>query len=154
MNELSSVPSQGEGVFRRVKIVKFPQMEGEVDPDIREGIKGEGGAVLAWAVKGLIRLRKRGRFLIPDSVTDAVKEWERNNDVPRLFVEERCVTGEGKRVKSSELYRAYKEWCMDTGHYAKANNRITEDWERLGFENVRPGNVSYYKGLDLREYNQ
>ena len=93
MNEAPRIANTTSGIFRRVKIVEFPALEGERDPDVKEYVKSEGAGILNWALEGLARLRERGGFEFPKSVVTATAEFEKANDLPAQFVEEECVVG-------------------------------------------------------------
>lgn len=148
MNELPRVPSANDGLFRRVRVVEIePVPEEERDPEVKEGIKGEGAGILNWALDGLARLRGRGGFEVPDSVRGATARWREMNDVPAMFVSEECETGEGKSVRASELYNRYKTWCFVSGHKAKSVTQIAEDWRRLGFRHGCDKNGAVWHGV-------
>ena len=149
MNELPRVDDKGAGIFRRVKLVHFPAIEeAKRDPRIKEEIQLSGMAILNWARVGLQRLLERGRFEIPDVVQAATEHYRINNDIPRMFVEERCEADSTERIQAQKLYETYREWCSDTGHKPLASPRFSEEMQRLGFHKVKIGNV-YYRGLKL-----
>jgi len=153
MNELPRIPSGAEGLFRRVEVVKFPEIPPECrDPKVKEGIKTEGAGVLNWALEGLQRLRGRGRFAVPQKISDATENFKQHNDIPRQFVEERCDTGEGHKEKSQDLYEAYRDWCEKTGHSPKNKTNIAQDWERLGFIHKRRSEGVYWLGVEIKEH--
>lgn len=145
MNELPRVSDPNSGLFRRVKVVEFPVIpEDERDTQLKERIKTEGAGILNWALEGLDRLRQRGRFDIPASVVAATDNFRNTNDIPAQFVAECCVTGTDEtgdpyKVKSSQLYKNYRDWCFDTGHKPQSSTSIAQDWRRLKFEQHRGG---------------
>jgi P4 family phage/plasmid primase-like protien len=148
MNELPRVGDANSGIFRRVKVVSFPKLAPEDrDPELKERIKGEGAGILNWALEGLHRLNKRGRFDIPEKVQSATARFQENNDVPALFVAECCVTAPHDpqvTTSASDLYREYKDWCQESGHRPQGMMRVSDDWERLGFEKYKSkGRVRY-----------
>jgi putative DNA primase/helicase len=149
MNDLPRVGDANDGLFRRVKIVRFPKLNTPPDPSVKERIKAEGAGVLNWALAGLQRLRDRGRFEIPASVTEAVEQFQKTNDVPALFVAECCVTGIDKEVTATGLYDAYKGWCIDSGHKPQSSTSLAQDWKRLGFERKHGRNGSVWEGIGL-----
>jgi P4 family phage/plasmid primase-like protien len=154
MNELPRIPKGAEGLFRRVEVIRFPEIaEEDRDPSLKEDIKGEGAGILNWALDGLRRLRRRGRFDVPDVVRDATRQFRESNDIPALFVEERCIKGADKQIKASELYSEYKHWCEDTGHKVQSSTTIAEDWRRLGFERFAKKGCKYWRGVDLQEHD-
>jgi putative DNA primase/helicase len=153
MNELPRIPAEAEGLFRRVEIIRFPEIPAaDRDPSLKEDIKSEGPGILNWALEGLRRLRDRGGFEVPEKVSNATAEFRENNDIPAFFIEERCTTGVDKKVKALDLYTEYKEWCLETGHKHKSSTTIAEDWKRLGFERKRHSGGMYWLGVDLQQY--
>jgi putative DNA primase/helicase len=150
MNELPRVDDKGAGLFRRVKLVHFPAIDADKrDPRIKEEIKQSGMAILNWALIGLRRLHERGRFDVPSVVEEATEHYRINNDLPRMFVEERCDVDSAEKIQAQTLYETYREWCNDTGHKPLASPRFSEEMQRLGFHKVKIGNI-YYRGLKVR----
>jgi putative DNA primase/helicase len=151
MNELPRVADANSGLFRRVKVVAFPQLaEDERDPKIKHAIEQEGAGILNWALEGLRRLKERGHFEVPTGVEDATKQFRENNDVPALFIEDRCVQGADLKVQASQLYTEYKEWCLENGHRPMSSTRLADDWARLGFEKTASNGRRFYRGVTLR----
>jgi putative DNA primase/helicase len=151
MNELPRVADANSGLFRRVKVVAFPALaEDERDPKIKHAIEQEGAGILNWALEGLRRLKMRGHFEVPAGVEDATKQFRENNDVPALFVEDRCIQGAECKVQASQLYAEYKEWCFENGHRPMSSTRLADDWARLGFEKTASNGRRFYRGLTLR----
>jgi putative DNA primase/helicase len=152
MNELPRVADANSGLFRRVKVVGFPELpEHKRDPDIKRLIEDEGAGILNWALEGLRRLTKRGYFEVPEGVQDATKQFRENNDVPALFVEDRCVRDTDQDVPAARLYREYKYWCEENGHRPQSSTRVSDDWQRLGFERRRTKAGTVYLGLRIKE---
>src|SRR5215216_6743427 len=150
MNELPRVADANSGLFRRVKVVTFPALaENERDPKIKHAIETEGAGILNWALEGLWRLKKRGHFEVPAGVEDATKQFRENNDVPALFIDDRCVRGTDSEVPAAKLYREYKYWCEENGHRPQSSTRVAADWQRLGFERKRTMSGTVYQGLRI-----
>ena len=151
MNEAPRIANATSGIFRGIKIVEFPALEGERDPAVKEWVKAEGAGILNWALAGLERLRERGEFRFPPSVVAATVEFEKSNDLPAQFIEEECVLSPEFDVASNMLYSRYKGWCEDNGHRPMSNNRVGEEWRRLGFEPFKgAGGRRYWRGVDTR----
>jgi putative DNA primase/helicase len=148
MNELPRVADANSGLFRRVKVVTFPALaENERDPKIKRHIETEGAGILNWALEGLRRLKERGHFEVPVGIEDATKQFRENNDVPALFIDDRCVRGMDSEVPAAKLYREYKYWCEENGHRPQSSTRVAADWQRLGFERKRTMSGTVYQGL-------
>jgi P4 family phage/plasmid primase-like protien len=151
MNELPRVADANSGLFRRVKVVAFPALnENERDPEIKRAIATEGAGILNWALEGLRRLKERGYFEVPAGVEDATKQFRENNDVPALFIEDRCLLGADLKVQAGQLYNEYKDWCIENGHRPQSSTRVSDDWARLGFEKTASNGRRFYRGVGLR----
>ena len=156
MNSLPRISDAGNGIFRRVKVVELPAIEtGKQDVTLKDAIKSEGAGILNWALQGLAKLREREHFVIPDAVGAATDDFQNNNDVPALFVAERCVTGwdannDPYRVYSQQLYDTYKAWCLENGHKPQSSTSVATEWKRLGFTKYRTGGRSAWSGIGLR----
>ena len=116
---------------------------------VKEGIAQEGAGILLWALEGLRRLRDRGRFDVPAAVKDATEQFKATNDVPALFIADRCIVNPNARVAGGELYAAYRAWCEGNGYRALASNNAAREWERLGFKSMRSMGRVYWQGLGL-----
>src|SRR5215211_4040991 len=136
MNDLPKVASSYDGLFRRVKGIRLPEIE-KKDPRVKETIATEGAGILNWSLVGLARLKERGRFEVPATIESATQEWKESNDVATMFVTECCQRGEDYNVQGSILYKAYSSWCKDNGFIPKNAKNAAEDWERLGFQRKR-----------------
>jgi putative DNA primase/helicase len=151
MNETPRIPSGAEGLFRRVEVIKFAGIDkDDRDPKLKEGIKKEGAGILNWALEGLERLRNRGNFAVPTKVEQDTEEFRQSNDVPGLFVAEKCIRDPVASEKAGDLYKEYTYWCEDNGHRRQSSTRVAEDWQRLGFERYRSSGTTRYRGVRVR----
>lgn len=152
MNDLPRVRDASSGLFRRVKVVEFPELTIPRDPRVKLQIKEMGAAILNWSLDGLDRLMRRGCFDIPDYVKNATDEFETSNDVVKLFVSECCDVGQTYEVKAGELYRSYAEWCIANGHKPKSSTALGyEDWKRMGFKRMRKNTGNFYTGIRIKQ---
>jgi len=60
--------------------------------------------------------------------------FERQNDVPALFVAECCHIGGQYSTQSQVLYNAYQAWCAANGHKPQSSTSVANEWQRLRFE--------------------
>jgi P4 family phage/plasmid primase-like protien len=151
MNSEPKMREEGNGIFRRVQIVKFPPLEGPPNPLIKERImKLEPPGILNWAIEGLRRLRERGYFVIPEATRVAVEEFEKANDPPAQFLEEMCERGDF-RTPRKELYNVYRRWCIAFGYKPKAVAAVKHDWLRLKLEERTVNGKGFYHGVRVAE---
>lgn len=146
MNDLPKVASSYDGLFRRVKVIRLPEIE-KKDPGVKEAIAAEGAGILVWALDGLARLKERGRFEVPAAVEGATRGWKESNDVAAMFVAERCASGGDYKTAGQSLYNEYSAWCRENGFAPKNAKNAAEDWERLGFRKKRVKGRSYWHGV-------
>lgn len=150
MNDFPRVSDANNGIFRRVKVVNFPAVPAaQQRPELKEAIAGEGAGILNWALAGLARLQRRGRFVFPQSVVNATREFVEQNDIPGAFVAECCAVGPDYRSSSSELYTAYSNWAKDTGHRPQSSTSMAGEWQRLGFQRTRIHGKTIWIGVKL-----
>lgn len=154
MNDLPRVSSVNNGIMRRVKVIRFPNLEeSRRDPELKDRITTEGAGILNWALQGLDRLRNSGRFEIPKSVNEATKDFQEKNDIPLLFLQECNATinlfDPQVRMPAQELYDKYNDWCRRNGHKPMSSTKVAEEWKRLGFERSRISGSSYWIGVEI-----
>jgi putative DNA primase/helicase len=153
MDKMPRVSHAGSGLFERVQVIDFGREipAAERRPELKEGIKSEGAAILNWALVGLKRLTDRKRFVIPAKVQQSNQAFQEVNDVTALFVAD-CLEmgGEDYRVRGGDLYKAYREWCDRNGNKPQSNNSVGLDWVRLGLEKYKSAGHPCWKGARLR----
>jgi len=151
MNDLPTISSTNNGIFRRVKIIYFPAIpEDEQDPKIRQGIKIEGQGILNWAVEGYKRLYKRGFFEVPKSIVSATEEYRLSLDHIRDFLDEECVVDPNANIKSSLIYDCYKSWCTQNGYKFKNNRDFGKELEKIRIFRKKLNDGNYWEGVRLK----
>lgn len=158
MNDLPRVSSANDGIMRRVKVVKFPPLHAsKKDVELKELVKCEGAGILNWALQGLDRLRARKKFEIPATVEDATKDFQENNDIPKMFLEDIGAridtTDQFCRTQSQFLYTTYRDWCIQNSHKPLTSTRMANEWTRLGFTKMNISGVKYWQGVEITPFN-
>jgi putative DNA primase/helicase len=151
MNELPKIKNPSDGLFRRIKIIRFPPLpEDQRDPKLKDAISQEAAGILNWAIEGLLRLSNRGEFLIPQTVEDETNQFQTASDNAAEFVADKCVTDPSYQEQASKLYQAYKDWCIQNGCTPLSSTIVVEDWRRLGFRRKESGGYRYWVGVKLK----
>jgi putative DNA primase/helicase len=70
--------------------------------------------ILNWALDGFEQLIARGKFVQPQSASEALREMEDLGSPIAAFVRDRCVLGP-HGVTADALFNAWKNWCSDNG---------------------------------------
>jgi len=121
-NSLPTFFDKSDAIWRRLRIVPFNVQipEHERDADLAAKIIAEElPAIATWALDGLAEVIRMGR--VPDCPAGAQmkREHRASCDHERAFIAEGYQQGtDADRIKSADLYSAYKEWMAANGYRA------------------------------------
>lgn len=102
---------------RFVTLVLTKSFFGKEDPTLTDRLLTELPGVLNWALEGWDRLQEQGRFTVPASSVEVMKELEYLSSPVLKFVDDHCVVGDGEEVTVDNLYRAWAKSCERDGQY-------------------------------------
>ncbi|WEH15021.1 phage/plasmid primase, P4 family [Streptomyces sp. VNUA24] len=151
-----------EGVRRRVKVI---HMDAKVNPAERvDNLSGlllaqEGPAILAWAVRGAVRVASGERADDPPTVAKAVKDWQsENNPFGDLVTDGYLRVNPEGRISYSDLWAAYEIYRAHGGReFAKNRTQLGDrliEWANVeqieGIE--RPANAMKFSGKRERGF--
>jgi putative DNA primase/helicase len=174
MNSLPYVRDKSDGFERRLIVIPFemrfvnrePRMDNEAegDPYLSEKlIKDELPGILAFAIRGLKRLRKNGYvFTSSQKAKQALEEYqEKMNpmlEYVRLNIKENA---EAEKVNTTTLRGHFKHWCEAEGHdkFIKISSqtfwtqlkRVLEN-EGIVYEKIK-ADKHYIKGISVKGLN-
>ena len=127
-NELPRFKDSSGAIANRLLILQMTNsFLGREDRELDGKLSGELPGILAWALEGLDRLTRNGRFTVPHSSRDAANLMMDLASPVSAFVRERCVRGPGESVQADRLYDAWKVWAEDNGHHAGAKSTFGRD---------------------------
>jgi putative DNA primase/helicase len=154
-NELPRLSDASGALAGRFVILRTTQsFFGKEDPALTEKLLLELPGILNWAIEGWHRLKDRGRFVMPQSVEDAVQDMEDLSSPVGAVVRDECIVEPGLRIDAGDLYQAWERWCERDGRdRATTRQRFGRDLAaavpgvicRRGTNNVR-----FYMGISLR----
>lgn len=131
VNDIPNIRSDDDGIWKRVKIVRFPRVFRDMPGQIRKIsdtiIENELPGVLNWALEGLHDYLANG-MQEPGAVTEDVKSERDENDPVIQFLADgvedaQLIIAEGQEVRSSTLYGRYTAWCKSTGERSILGSR-------------------------------
>jgi len=154
-NELPKEVEQTTAFFRRFIIIPFSQTipESEQDPELaKKIIASELSGVFNWILNGLRRVLAQKRFTDSSIVREQIETYRKESDSVTMFIEEEgyAPTTNCHPIKLSDLYVAYRAFCV-SGGYCPCNNRNMSDrLKKAGFEIKRlaPGRVVYAQRIN------
>jgi putative DNA primase/helicase len=117
----------------RVKIIPFNRhfSESEQDKGLKREFrkaKGKSG-ILNWLARGWRLIQETG-FDLPPAVVQATAQYREEADVIGVFLSERTVPAEGKRLATRQLFLAYQDWAKSGGYKAVDNRAFVQDLRR------------------------
>jgi len=155
-NHLPSIPSDDGGTWRRIRVIEFlstftdtpdPQNKNEFKIDTELSLKFEDWkehfmSILIFYYKKYID----DGIYEPSEVLKCTKEYQKDNDTLKLYIEERVEKTEGGFITFSELYNDFKYWYKESGEVKKPptkaqvlkymnKNLIKNNKNKTGFPN-------------------
>ena len=115
-NELPRIAdSSGALASRFVVLTLTESFLGREDHGLTERLLGSLPGIFNWALSGLTRLNERGRFIIPRSSVEALRDLEDLGSPVSAFVRDKCAVELGVEVETADLFRAWCQWCSEHG---------------------------------------
>jgi P4 family phage/plasmid primase-like protien len=115
----------------------------------------EASGILNWALDGLVRLRKRGFYSIPESIKAAITQYKDDNNPVGQWAREALEADPDHRVARSDVVRAYNGWELEQeGEEAHAHGarwllpRLRNQIKGLGDYQTHEG-TRYITGIKL-----
>ena len=132
-NHKPVVRGTDHGIWRRIKLIPFTVTipDDEQDAKLPDKLMAELPGILNWAMLGCLEWQQDG-LDEPQAVISATGGYRAEMDVVGAFVDERCVLGDQHEAGATELYKAYQQWCEDTGEKAIGDRRFGERLSERG----------------------
>lgn len=148
MNDAPRTKDRSGALMRRLYPIVFtrtiPLEERIADLDMK--LEQERAGIFAWAMVGLERLQRRGKFVMPERSRLWLAEYALRNDYPRLFQREVMEAAPDNWILSTELYDRYADWCMRQGVSKMSQPAMKAEWQRIGFQFREIATGSQYGG--------
>lgn len=158
-NELPRFRDASAAIAGRMLILQMHNsFLGREDRSLDQRLADELPGILNWALEGLDRLTRTGRFTVPESSDDAAQLMMDLASPVAAFVRECCVRGPSAMVPRDDLYDAWKRWAEDNGHHAGAKSTFGRDLRAVvpDLRDTQPrigdSRVRYYERIRLRGY--
>jgi putative DNA primase/helicase len=118
-NELPRIADTSGALASRFLVLTLKEsFLGREDLTLTDKLLAELPGILNWSLRGLDRLREHGRFRIPQSSLDSVRQLEDLASPVGAFIREWCERGQDKSCNVKTLFDAYGVWCQSEGHRA------------------------------------
>jgi P4 family phage/plasmid primase-like protien len=149
-NHKPKIVGSDDGIWRRIRLIPFTVQisKEQQDKDLSKKLKAEAVGILNWALEGLRQWQKLG-LAEPETVTEATSEYRADQDVLQHFIDARCKTGVGERVKSSSLYADYKLWADVAGEFVMSERDFGNAMTDRGYSRYRTSRERGWEGIAL-----
>lgn len=148
-----NLEDKSDAFYRRLLVLDMNQMIPREEKDIRlkEKIKAEADYAIHMAVTELKDVYERGELIESEHSKECVRELWRLSDSVCAFLEDKLVKKKGKRLKRSDVFRMYEEYCEDNGCQGHVKSGFFKKMEGKGFL-VRKYNGDYcYQDIAIWE---
>ena len=153
-NHLPKVGASDDGTWRRLIVIPFhAKIQGKADVKnyAQHLVDHAGGAVLSWLMEGARKvIAANYQIARPQCVLDAIGAYREGNDWLGNFIEECCEVGASYQEKSGELYRHYREYCLENGEFVRSTADFYSALEQAGFKRKKRNSGFTIYGLQLR----
>lgn len=148
-NHKPTIYGTDDGIWRRMIIIPFKYKipDDKVDKHLEDKLKAEAVGILNWAIEGAMMWQSEG-LKEPLAVKQASNEYREEMDVIQSFINDKCIVGDGELVKSSELFKEYREWAKDTNNYEMNSRKFGQEIGKR-FEKKRLNSGNFYLGIDI-----
>ena len=153
-NHLPRVSGSDDGIWRRLIVIPFLNKftgAGDVKNYADYLYENAGEAILSWVIEGAKKVIDAGyNIKTPKCVKDAIDEYKEQNDWFHHFFEDCCEKDDSAKVSSSELYRVYRNYCLELNEYTRSTTDFYNALKTNGYETVVRERKKYIKGLKLK----
>lgn len=155
-NDLPNVSDFSLFASDRIKVISFDKhfTETERDTNLKELFQEEKNmsAIFNWLVAGFKAYKIR-KLEAPQSVRNAVAEYQKDNDLVWQFLEEKTIRDVDSVIKTKDLYQLFKLWCVEERGFTKdiSGKAFHSEMRRHECEEIKRKGYPYYKGIKIRE---
>ncbi len=134
-NHKPVVRGNDNGIWRRVRMLPFGRTfePNERDPHLLVKLKAEAPHILAWMVAGCIAWQQQGLADTPTTIRQATDDYQADQDLTRLWLEECTVPSMHGETASGDLYASYKVWCLDNGFKVSSSATLGRRLSERGY---------------------
>jgi putative DNA primase/helicase len=123
-NNKPHAPADDQALWERVALVPH-NMQFLTDPDpdnpfhrpreigLKRALQAEASGILAWLIRGCLAWQELGGLNEPAMVKAATEEYQSEEDLISIFLEECCTIDPDIKTPANTLYNTYKTWVEE-----------------------------------------
>ena len=135
-NEMpQNLEDKSDAFYRRLLILDMNRVvkSGEKDLHLKEKVQAESDYAIHMAMIALKNLYEQGKFTESEHSKECVREVQRSSDSICAFIDESLVRAKGKRLKRSEVFHMYEEYCKENGRQGHGKSNLFRNMTDKGF---------------------
>jgi P4 family phage/plasmid primase-like protien len=138
-----------DGIWRRIRLVPFNKTftSSERDPFLAEKLRKENPHIFAWMLEGCLEWQKRGLQDTPKTIMKSTNEYKVEQDLIGTWVDECCERNVNHESNSTDLYKSYQTWCLDSGLRVASKVAFSRRLAERGFTTRRSNGKTWISGL-------
>ena len=148
-NTLPPVTDHSDGFWRRWLALDFPrrfrETDADYDPEILAKVMVELPGIACWVVAGAAPLIARKRYAELAASDAVLDEWRCDSNSVAMFASERLDKDADGRLPSTDLYRAYVAWCLESGFKPVNTTNFGKRLTSVGYEKRKTGGIMLYR---------
>ncbi len=154
-NHLPAVTDDTVFTSNRIYVIEFNEQftEGKQDKNLKElfALPENRPTILQWLFDGCADYIKNG-LAAPECIVEATKNYRKLHDRIGNFLEEKCESGEDKKILRGSLYSAYSQWCIkpDNRYKPMGSTTFYNEIAMRGYPIKRKTEGTFIMGLDLK----
>ncbi len=151
VNTLPEIRGTDNGIWRRIKLVPFDvSFKGREDYQLTDKLRSELTGIMNWAIRGAHMWMANG-LPEPPRVKDATNEYRSESDIVSAFIDEKAVKNPALTVKAAELYKVFREYCIQTGQHAMTSAMFGRQMRQLGYDKRKSNGTMQYEGIGFED---
>ena len=166
LNRMPVTNDKSYGFFRRPIFIPFNNRFGTEEqvqagladkvgiPGIVDSIiKEELDIVFMWAYEGLKRL-KANKWKVTQSklAIQEMEEYKEEADSAYAFYNSTLVRMSDKRIKATDLYGKYKEWCLNEDISPMNATQFGRQMTSFGHKKYKTGGIYHFPNIDYKMF--
>ncbi|MGV7277025.1 phage/plasmid primase, P4 family [Mycobacterium kansasii] len=115
-NEAAHLPDASGTIIDRMLVLETTHnFDHKLDTSLREKLEVELPGIFNWALDGLDRLNRQGRFTEPQSTREFVGQMYRTSSPITQFIEDHCELVPDGYVPRKTAFELWQHWCRQNG---------------------------------------
>ncbi len=156
-NHQPNIRGNDDGIWRRIKQVKFEAKIDKPDKTLPEQFRAEEAKsyILNWALAGLRMYqedrKEYGKLQEPEIVTKWNNQYRKNEDIFLQFIEDYCNVFPQAESSQPMLRLLYERWAENHGYRPMTTVALHKAIEQRGYTRRRSNGLRLWCGLELKK---